>query len=509
MPVINEQTQFKDDENKQNQQGQNGVQQVASGAAPQISSGESATGGTSAPAPAKPNSSGQFVNLQKYLQANKQADISGNIGKKVETQAGDVRKGIEQSQQQFGQQSEAGRNQYDQGLVSQALTDPTQFLNNAPQLQQLQYKAGIGGGDTGTYKGPTELINNAQLGLRTGQIGQEANAAKTEKGRFGLLKNLLGGDQYTGGQQRLDQMLLQKAPGSLDSLQQRTGTAAKNISDVYGKASGEATNLGQQYTQEAKDTIGRTMGQIQSARDEANQTVQQKAQQLANQKNNLQQEMINNLNKGVYTGDMSRILGGDLGNFGELYGVDPRQFLSATGPEATARNVATADQAARIAALAKIAGTQAVDWENAPGDMFNAEGFKFAAPQLQSAVEGAKNSYNQRSSNLVDEFKKNATFGSNIMDSEAKTPQEAQQVLEKEDSRLYNVMGSLSNGQDPLARAAWLEPQRGKININSEDGKLLQAYDRWQEVSRGRADLANKVSSLNSSYGIGKGLRRT
>jgi len=171
--------------------------------------------------------SGQTSNIQKYLQANKGAgqEIAKDIKQTGQTQAEKIGQNVDRAKniynqraQQLGQQisgaEAAGRN-----VFNQAGQDQVQDQNIAQARQLASGQLGSLAGQLGTQTGG--LQNRVQaLQKMAGQVG-------TEAGRFQTLQNMYqkGGRQYNRGQQRLDQLLLQR--GGAEELQGQLSNIAQ------------------------------------------------------------------------------------------------------------------------------------------------------------------------------------------------------------------------------------------------------------------------------------------
>lgn len=179
------------------------------GAAPTVQS-------TSSPQKS-PQGSGRYANLQRYIQANKGFNTAEQITNPAAQNAQSIRQGIESQKQQVGQQAQNLSNRINtqgQQLQQQAFQDPNAVLNNQDQLQEFQkLRTGGYGSDVGALG-----ANANQYQQQVQNIQDQAQAAGTEAGRFGLLQQRFGTPGYSRGQQRLDQLLLQSTPGAAQNL---------------------------------------------------------------------------------------------------------------------------------------------------------------------------------------------------------------------------------------------------------------------------------------------------
>lgn len=85
-----------------------------------------------------PTASGRFVNLQSYLNANKDYNsqnggLAGQLKQNFQNQASQINSGFNQQRQQFQDTANQNRVQYGTDFVNSALTDPYAFTNNQTQ----------------------------------------------------------------------------------------------------------------------------------------------------------------------------------------------------------------------------------------------------------------------------------------------------------------------------------------------------------------------------------------
>lgn len=217
---------------QQQQPPQNQPLQVGMGQSGTIGTGMS--GGSQAAARGTSPGGSKFFNIQNYLNANKPGSqqLESGLESKVTGEADKVRAGIQQAQQQFGQQAGAEQQRLQQG---QQLTgnlfgaQPTQDITKlTPDQQQQMINLRTG---TGAYQqlGDQSQQQLGQLQNQQQQLGQSAAQANTEAGRFQMLGNTFGRPGYAQGQRRLDQLLLQTDPGLLKKLQTNATGAATGV----------------------------------------------------------------------------------------------------------------------------------------------------------------------------------------------------------------------------------------------------------------------------------------
>lgn len=191
-----------------------------------------------------PAGSGQFVNLQKYLDANAGAGaaMAGQIAQKGQNQADTIGNTINQANTTVGSQLDAEKNRIAQatGFANQTQQDPLKMFGGynpttgyADQTGFNQYQQLLKGTTNAQdlTNQITQAFNPAQSQLNDFQT--YANQAGNEAGRFQLLQQAMGRPTYTPGQQKLDQLLLQNDnTGALNSLQQNLANQASTAQNA-------------------------------------------------------------------------------------------------------------------------------------------------------------------------------------------------------------------------------------------------------------------------------------
>lgn len=212
-------------------------------------------------APSTPSSSGQFTNVQAYLNANPTSaqTLGSNIGGQIDTATQTASDTIANNEKNFENQVTAGTDTYNPDLVNSAVTNPTSFVANDANMQKLAAMR------AGTYSGPTDwsASGNAQNALDAqSRADQVAQLGGTAAGRETLIQQQPG-QATSAGNLNLDQFLVQNTPGALDTI---TGAASKEGSTVgpgYGTAEGAAGNA----VTAGQTTSAATGPQTQSALD--------------------------------------------------------------------------------------------------------------------------------------------------------------------------------------------------------------------------------------------------
>lgn len=251
-----------DPKNRQNQMG--GINAPQGQQAPQTVGGQQVQ---QAPGQSR------FSNLQAFVRANQPASpeqgIAGKVGQAVARQEEAQKSAIGSAQGQVNQQASGELTRLGQG------TEGSDYFANI----RKGIEAGkLGDADVsnfaqlrqGTVQAPN-VNNMQQLQQQTADIQKAGQMAGTEAGRFGLLQKTFARPGYSGGQQRLDQLLLQATPGSAKALMDQTsqlGTEAQQglggLNDLLTQQQGAVSSLASQRQQEATDLLAKQAGGLSS-----------------------------------------------------------------------------------------------------------------------------------------------------------------------------------------------------------------------------------------------------
>jgi len=289
---------------------------------------------TGAPAPNPSPSqqgSGRFQNLNKYMSANQGAGSRLGAGlesgirkevsqkqKEAETQAGEVRKGIESAQPTLGMASgfESKLGGIKSGLESfKGMEDREGFDLAGQQAQEFTQDPNFSKFrdlQTGQVLDENALRQQQQQAANVAQQSQalaqqRLQQSGTEAGRFNLLKSMIGGKQYgpsySGSAGRLDQLLLQRSPEALKALQQTGQQLQSQTGQLVGSLGEQAKTLEDVATQEAAAQTSLT-----SLSDANRELFNTKLGQQSNLDyiNNLRQQKYNDLMAGLKTGNITR-----------------------------------------------------------------------------------------------------------------------------------------------------------------------------------------------------------
>lgn len=381
--------------------------------------------------------SGTFTNIQQYLQANRQSapNIASAVSEDLTGRASELGQAITQKQNEYQQKVQQAQQQQ-QELTQQA----QQTVQQAAQTGQLdpnrlaEFR--------NIYTGQTKAqapgdINLAPETMQAERLVSQAQQGKTPQGRFQLLRQTFGEGprRYTRGEQSLDNLLLQSTPEGREALGQKLDTAATSTQDMVDTARRQALEA-RSGLQSAYDTSRQQLEQILT-QTQAQQRAELEAE--AARREDTRRRLQESLGQGKvqlspedYAAlglDYFNIVAAQPGLFTPAFGVAP-QFTESEGqmignetfgmfapevlgninaaqylrdvPTYTAQNVATPEQAARLNALAQLAGrSDDVVGTGSPTNYYEQLVDTNALNEaLRNAVKSYYQSYNQ---NFIDE----------------------------------------------------------------------------------------------------------
>lgn len=464
---------------QQNQLGQSGnanqagqqPQQQSQGNAPTITSSQTAN-------PNKQQGSG-YTNIQKVVQANQGNNLGSSIGNNIQQVGSSAQNNLKNAQNQFNQQTQANQFNTDANnqLVQNVLNDPTQAVNqtNGNQFQNLI---------SGQYQGPQGLQNAGQIQSQAANVGQMGQALGTAGGRIGLLQQLVGNNgQYTSGQANLDNLLLgQSNSPELQTAKRQALTLQGQVGSAIQGAAAQGqqnTNSAQQFGQGVRDQFGNVVSS-------ANSDLQKQATQAQENRDQQYQQTLSDLKSGTITQDEANQLGLSQGQ--NVYNLlnDPSKFLQESALKASAGNVASAQDYAKMQALQKLGGQFAP--QNAQQAFGNyqdpTQAGRFANDQ---AMTGDQSGFQNALSNTQSNY-------NSIYNPAQQKLQGAQEILALEQKRNLAPRGS------PQFLQAEQELQQ---KYSGALGGDMGAQMGWAlaNLQTANQNMGNAQNQLNSTYG--------
>ncbi len=213
----------------------------------------SQTGGTTNTASPAGAPSSPWQNVTSYLQAN--AGQAGNVADvlagNLTNQYNTAHQGIQDAQQNFGQQIESGRVPLNQQMAQQAAQTPGSFAqdpNNVAAFQKMW---------NANYGGPQSFSGSKDYSGIQGQVQKaQTNAGLVNKGTPGLMTLLQQAESAQGrnptqGVTALDSLLLQEAPENFTKINAAAkpfGGLTDYLSSTQQGLDTQATNAAQEAT---------------------------------------------------------------------------------------------------------------------------------------------------------------------------------------------------------------------------------------------------------------------
>ncbi len=424
------------------------------------------------PVPQKKNTG--FVNLSKILGANQGSKLGSAVSGSVQGTTGQAKSALGSAQGQFAQQSQAGRlgTEQDVGKLKQTLQNPI----NASDADVKEFERFR----TTGYTGPQGLQTADQLGQQAQRAQQVAGAVGSQAGRMGLLQQTVGKGNYSSGKSKLDELILGRQAG--DQLRQARRDASITASQI-GRGITGAQDLARQYGQESeafKQQVSKELGAAEQP------TLQELTQRIATaqaEKEQLGKSLFEGLAKGELTQEQADLLGLQQGQ--DIYGTDLSRFLQAGLTPATQQTVASAEQLARMNALARLGGKQAFGTQDQAGSFFKNQ-YGINQEDLTKAVQGAKSEYESRIQPLQASKSAYETAG-NVLNS--------YDNMRKVQSQMQNEISQLP----PLPNPEFTDPDtfnQMATQRQAEIQAIEQKYAPQMQVQNPREGLWGIINSL-------------
>lgn len=195
-----------------------------------------------------------FTNLNKIIGVNQNNRLGQAIGSGINQQVNQGRQATNQAQQQFQEQSEAAR------IDTDANKQKVQNTLGAPNVEASdQDVKDFQTFRSGRYGGPTELQDQQRLQGQAQSTQSVANLGSTSGGRQSLLQRFVGGEGYSQGKQRLDNLLLGQSGN--DQLRDARRDATGLVQDVNkattaaGQRADLLSNQAKQFAQDVDQQI--------------------------------------------------------------------------------------------------------------------------------------------------------------------------------------------------------------------------------------------------------------
>lgn len=495
-----------------------------SGAPQQVGGAQSATLGAGTGAPAAGTKSGRFTNISNYLQANSGYNkagggLAGKIAGNINNQGQAVKQEVGKARDEFNTAAQQNRVGYDEGTVNNALNDSTNFAQNAQNVDKFQQQLNA------KYQGPQGIQNAEKVQNNAQNLQNLTNQTTTEGGRFGLLKNMFNKPTYTGGQQKLDNLLLQGNQGQLKNL---TGTRqlGNQVVNEVNTTNQKAIEEAQKYKDEAAATSQQTREQFLNSLTGFDTGLNDRANQLNIDREQMYQDALKTTGNNIVSED-------DLSRFGlakgqSLYGANLKDYLMKNNLEANSVNAATSDDYTKAAALRKLAGDTQIEGAdkifdtyaggyNEANDINKMSAYDLDKNRLQGTLDVNKNQHDSQ----MAIYEKSQAEANRALNGDEQGRGGLLRAQSEVNQKIQNFIDSFKkmNGQNSidLGQAARANPELSKLmgqqaiyqrQIDFENQKLAQNQTRFNEIKKlfgGTVNVVPQYTNIQPSEEVGTG----
>lgn len=347
--------------------------------------------------------------------------MGDQVAGQIDTQASKAQSKIGETQSIFNQKVQENSVGLNENLLNEAVSDSANFVKDAEKVNQFSRMRDA------AYKGPSgiEDLEGYQVLQTDFNKAQELlSSAENESGRQTLLNETYKRADYTSGQNKLDQLLLQNDPNARSAF----SNLQTKYSGLSGLLSGAQTSAAEQakaqkaQTEATRNRILETLGREDDPSteiDESKGEIGGLFKTLSNRSSNYASDQNTLLNKidqerasaeRAYSEDVLKALGLNEGD--KLYDLNLASYgLDFTPANVSASSVQTADEMNRYQALYQLLGSTGTLNPDAVG---KAGGVNFEIEKLkndilakekqaglyQQAQIDAQNAYDTYSANL-------------------------------------------------------------------------------------------------------------
>lgn len=365
--------------------------------APSNSSSNSAATSTAS----KPSSSGQWTNLQSYLDTNQDqaarmgSDIAGTINNEGST----AKQSLENNQASFNNSlgSSGASLANDKDSIDSALANPTDWATDDSNVKRFQNDL------NGQYTGPKNLSDVDGFNDTVSQnqkAAEDVDLTKSEAGRMTLLENQYKRPDYNQGMKKLDQLLVS---GNKDAQSSIAGTR-DNWSGLMGNLD-EAT---QKAYSDANGRVSDTKNANDYARNALDNTMSNAQTDLDSRTSNANTErqaewdrVLANLQQGKASAQDLTMLGLQSGD--SLWNVDPTASLTQNG-QVSKYQLGSPEEYAKFAALAKLSGQDNTylpsQYQDQSGK-YEQNPFSFDKDRFQTNLANSKRDYDRQTTDAL------------------------------------------------------------------------------------------------------------
>lgn len=289
--------------------------------------------------------------------------MGDQVAGQIDTQASKAQSKIGETQSVFNQKVQENSVGLNENLLNEAVSDSANFVKDAEKVNQFSRMRDA------TYKGPSgiEDLEDYQ-GLQTdfNKAQELLNSSQNESGRQTLLNETFKRSDYTSGQNKLDQLLLQNDPNArstFSNLQSKYSGLSGLLSGAQTSAA-EQARLAKEATDATRQKIATTFGReddLTTQADERAGVLGQFQTDLDNKVKNYKEgdgNTLNRLNEAMlsrqFDDDLLKLL--DLSDGQRTYNINLDQYRPTAVDPMTINpaNVASSEDYSRYQALQKL-----------------------------------------------------------------------------------------------------------------------------------------------------------
>lgn len=456
------------DEEKEKQQGQ-GVNV----------SGQSASFSSNVPGQdaGTPKSSGQYANIQKYLGAN-------------QTQANEMGQGLAGDVEQRAKESQSLTEQYSKQAPKVDAYDPNQAIGKVGGLTDSEKALYKTQKSTGGYTGPESFDTAAgyQEAQKAAQdASQRVSQAGTEQGQQELLKQKYARPDYSAGQNKLDQALLQYSPDAKTGFE-NLKSKYSNLNDLFGNAQSNVGNAINDANKQALANKQAFSPAEKAAREGLLNPIQARAAQANIDNPAMVERYYQDLQDEKVNQDVMEKLGLSEGQ--NIYDLNLANYLNKDLSTSNMNNVASADERTKYAQLAGLFDDPTMNQIDANGKAISPVGFNKA--QFEKDQAAAAKQY--------DDIYRNAWLHSAGQYGNGMNQAVRAWAGDKEANWMTDSAATLEKVRDKIAnRSDRLLPSVSRMDGSSTNARVTPEQTEWERAGFGgeRTGPKSKQAYLN------------
>lgn len=329
-------------------------------------------------------SSGQYTNINSYLNANK--DQSTQMGSE-----------IAQETQEKATKAQSDLGELKKQVVEPTVLDPNQYLNDPTSITHDDYSKLK---NTGGYEGPDDLskvknIDSASKNIKN--ASDRVNALASEEGVGAILQEKYKRPDYSKGQQTLDNVLVRNNEANTEQF--------NNLQNKYSNLNAYLNNT----TNEIGDSINKAVNQAQvnkekfvpaetEAWNNLVNPINQRVSQYNANKDKTIDDIYSDFNDDKLKQQTLSELGLNINDLGNIYDLDLSKYIQADRTQANLDNIANQQERERYSALRALIGDESRNQINSDGAVldpakFNLDAFKVDLADRQSKVNDTSKAY--------------------------------------------------------------------------------------------------------------------